>query len=54
MRVDRRILIAAIIFILGMVGLLLLTISDGRKILNSDDSENVVYSNDEDTDEDDE
>jgi hypothetical protein len=53
MRVDRRILIAAIIFILGMVGLLVITIRDGHRILDPDHRQDVVYSDDKDSDEDD-
>jgi hypothetical protein len=53
MRLDRRILIAAIIFLLGMVGLLAITIRDGHRILDSEDRQDVVYSDDKDTDEDD-
>lgn len=46
MKSERNILIAAIVFFLGIVGMTLLTIQDGDRILTTDDRQDVVYARD--------
>lgn len=46
MKTGRKLLIGTIVFVVGMIGLLWLTIRDGQRILEPDDRQDVVYSQD--------